>query len=96
MHGIDKLEKQQVGLRLPKYLIEEIDEFTKEYALNRSEIITESIKVFISEQKSKKLYNSFETSAKELKEILDNQDDTHLDTLGDFIDELDNKASWDI
>lgn len=93
MYGIDKLEKQQVGLRLPKYLIEEIDAFTKEYSLNRSEIITESIKAFISEQKSRKLYESFDNSAKELKQILDSKEDSHLDTLGDFIDELDNQAS---
>jgi len=93
MYTIEQLEKQQVGLRLPKYLVEEIDTFTKEYSLNRSEIITESIKAFISEQKSKKLYDSFDQSAKELKEILKNDDDSHLNTLGDFIDELDNKSS---
>jgi hypothetical protein len=93
MYTIEQLEKQQVGLRLPKYLIDEIDIFTKEYSLNRSEIITESIKAFISEQKSRKLYESFDKSAKELKEVLENKDDSHLDTLGEFIDELNNQAS---
>ncbi len=93
MYTIEQLEKQQVGLRLPKYLIEEIDTFTKEYSLNRSEIITESIKAFLSEQKSRQLYDSFDRSAKELKQILDSGDNTHLDTLEEFIDELDNKAS---
>jgi len=93
MYTIEQLEKQQVGLRLPKYLIEEIDTFTKEYSLNRSEIITESIKAFIEEQKSRKLYDSFDKSAKELKQVLENQDETHLDTLGEFIDELNDKAS---
>lgn len=93
MYTIEQLEKQQVGLRLPKYLIEEIDMFTKEYSLNRSEIITESIKAFLSEQKSRQLYDSFDRSAKELKQILDSGDVTHLDTLEEFIDELDNKAS---
>ncbi|MGM0518758.1 MAG: hypothetical protein ACQERD_03825 [Campylobacterota bacterium] len=43
MYTLDELEKQQVGLRLPRFLINEIDELTKEYSLNRSEIITESI-----------------------------------------------------
>jgi metal-responsive CopG/Arc/MetJ family transcriptional regulator len=70
MYTLQQLEKQQVGLRLPKYLIEEIDNFTKEYSLNRSEIITESIKAFISEQKAKKLYENFNESAKELNDIL--------------------------
>jgi metal-responsive CopG/Arc/MetJ family transcriptional regulator len=53
MIALENLQKQQVGLRLPKYLIDEIDAMTKEYALNRSEIITESIKAFIAEQKAK-------------------------------------------
>ncbi|MEA2050734.1 MAG: ribbon-helix-helix domain-containing protein [Campylobacterota bacterium] len=88
MYALEQLEKQQVGLRLPKYLIDEIDLITKEYSLNRSEIITESIKNFISEQKSKKLYESFEQSSKEMKKILKNDDDSHLGTLREFIDEL--------
>jgi len=88
MYALEQLEKQQVGLRLPKYLIDEIDEITKEYSLNRSEIITESIKNFISEQKEKKLYDSFDRSCKELKSILQTTEDSHLGTLGEFIDEL--------
>lgn len=94
MYKIEQLEKQQVGLRLPKYLIDEIDLFTKEYSLNRSEIITESIKAFIAEQKARKLYDSFDKSTKELKQILDNKNDSHLETLEDFIDELNNKTAW--
>ncbi len=87
MITLENLQKQQVGLRLPKYLIDEIDEFTKEYALNRSEIITESIKAFITEQKTKKLYDSFDVSCKELKNILQT-DDSKLQNLDGLIDEL--------
>ncbi len=90
MIALEDLQKQQVGLRLPKYLIDEIDAFTKEYALNRSEIITESIKAFITEQKTKKLYESFDTSCKELKNILHSQDDSKFQTLDGLIDELKN------
>jgi len=93
MYTIEQLEKQQVGLRLPKYLVEEIDAITQEYSLNRSEIITESIKAFIAEQKSKKLYDIFDNSVKELKQVLEDKGDSHLDTLGEFIDELNHKAS---
>ena len=53
MYSIDKLEKQQVGIRLPKYLIEEIDSFTKEYNVNRTDIITESVKAYLEAQKEK-------------------------------------------
>ena len=92
MYTLHQLEKQQVGLRLPKYLIEEIDAFTKEYALNRSELITESIKAFIQAQKERKLYDSFDGSCKELQEILKNGDE-HLGTLEELIDDLNNQAS---
>ena len=53
MQPIEKLEKQQVGIRLPKYLIEEIDNLTKEYNVNRTDIISESIKAYIEVQKDK-------------------------------------------
>jgi len=93
MHSLEELEKQQVGLRLPKFLIKEIDELTKEYSLNRSEIITESIREFIINQKNEKIYASLDNSCKELNRILEKGDDGELGTLGDFIDELDNKTS---
>jgi hypothetical protein len=92
MYALHQLEKQQVGLRLPKYLIEEIDAFTKEYALNRSELITESIKAFIQAQKERKLYDSFDDSCKELQGILKKGTD-NLGTLGELIDELNNQTS---
>ena len=93
MYSLEELEKQQVGLRLPKFLINEIDELTKEYSLNRSEIITESIREFIINQKNQKIYSSLNNSCKELNTILAKDDDKELGTLEDFIDELDNKTS---
>jgi len=90
MYALEQLQKQQVGLRLPKYLIDEIDAFTKEYSLNRSEIIIESIKAFILEQKARKIYDSFDVSCKELKDILDSDDDTHLISIEELIDELEH------
>ncbi|MBD3795311.1 MAG: hypothetical protein IE881_05160 [Epsilonproteobacteria bacterium] len=90
MYALEQLQKQQVGLRLPKYLIDEIDAFTKEYSLNRSEIIIESIKAFILEQKARKIYDSFDVSCKELKDILDSDDDRHLISIEELIDELEH------
>ncbi|MEJ5168240.1 MAG: ribbon-helix-helix domain-containing protein [Arcobacteraceae bacterium] len=90
MYDLEDLQKHQVGLRLPKYLIDEIDEFTKEYSLNRSEIITESIKAFIAEQKQRKIYESFDTSCKELKGILNTNDNSKLQSLDGLINELAN------
>jgi metal-responsive CopG/Arc/MetJ family transcriptional regulator len=91
MHSIAQLEKQQVGLRLPKYLIEEIDAFTEEYAVNRTEIITEAIKAYIENEKEKRIYENFEKGVRELKQILDGEKDiSELSTLEELIDELEN------
>ena len=70
MHSLEQLQKQQVGLRLPKYLIEHIDELSKEYELNRTDIIIESIKSYLEKQEAHAFYDSFDKSCKELKEVL--------------------------
>ena len=90
MHNIDKLERQQVGLRLPKYLVEEIDEFTQHYALNRTDIIVEAIKSYINAQKAQIFYDSFDASAKELAATLKNSEKATLQTLDTLIDEFEN------
>jgi len=91
MHTIDQLEKQQVGLRLPKYLVEEIDAFTKEYNVNRTDIIMEAIKSYVSEQKAKAFYDGFSDSCKELRKVLSSDEGFgDLTTLGGLIDELED------
>jgi metal-responsive CopG/Arc/MetJ family transcriptional regulator len=91
MHTLTQLEKQQVGLRLPKYLLDEIDDFTKSYSLNRSEIIVEAIKSYVNEQKAKIFYDEFDSSAKELKSVLQNKESIdNLQTLDELIDEFEN------
>ena len=91
MHTIDQLEKQQVGLRLPKYLVDEIDAFTEQYSVNRTDIIMEAIKSYVSEQKVKVFYESFDASCKELKGFTSaNKDIDELKTLDGLISELEN------
>ncbi len=91
MHTLSQLEKQQVGLRLPKYLIEEIDELTREYSLNRTDIIIEAINAYIKEQKTKMLYDSFDASCKELNSLLgDKKKRDSAQTLDALIDELED------
>jgi predicted DNA-binding protein len=87
MHNLSQLEKQQVGLRLPKYIVDELDELTKQFSLNRTDIVTEAIKSYIADQKSKLFYESFDTSCKELKTMLDGN--LPQTTLRELIDELD-------
>ncbi len=89
MHSLAQLQKQQVGLRLPVYLIEQIDEFTKEYNLNRTDIIIESIKSYIEKQEAEEFYRSFDEGCKQLKEILDDPKKAdELETLDEFLDGL--------
>jgi len=89
MHSLAQLQKQQVGLRLPVYLIEQIDELTKEYNLNRTDIIIESIKSYIEKQEAEAFYKSFDASCKELKEVLDDPKKAEeLQTIEEFFDEL--------
>ena len=90
MHSISQLEKQQVGLRLPKYLIEEIDHFTTEFSINRTDIITEAISSYISEQKATLFYNNFDEGCKELKKSLHSPATTSMKTLDELLDELEH------
>jgi metal-responsive CopG/Arc/MetJ family transcriptional regulator len=91
MHSLIQLEKQQVGLRLHAYLVEEIDELTKIFSVNRTDIIVEAIRSYISQQKADMIYNGIEDACIELKEIRDGKKDiSTLGTLDDLIDELEN------
>jgi CopG family transcriptional regulator / antitoxin EndoAI len=88
MHDLASLEKQQVGLRVPKYLLDEIDEFTKTFSVNRSEVIIEAIKSYIEEQKTNIFYKEFDEACVELKDTIKSK--KQKDTLEDLINELEN------
>jgi metal-responsive CopG/Arc/MetJ family transcriptional regulator len=90
MHSVEQLEKQQVGLRLPKYLVDDIDAFTEKYSVNRTDIIMEAIKSYISEQKSKLFYDDFANAAKELQEIRSSKKNKEIQSLNGLIDELED------
>ncbi|WP_297440752.1 hypothetical protein [Sulfurimonas sp.] len=90
MHNISQLEKQQVGLRLPKYLIEEIDAFTNQFSINRTDVITEAISSYISTQKANIFYQEFDSSCKELKNSLSNNGEDSLKSLDELIDDLEH------
>jgi len=90
MHSISQLEKQQVGLRLPKYLVEEIDAFTTQFSINRTDVIIEAIASYISEQKANIFYNDFNAGCKELKNSLDTNNTNSMKSLDELIDELEH------
>jgi CopG family transcriptional regulator/antitoxin EndoAI len=94
MHSLKELEKKQIGLRLQSYLVEEIDEMTKLFSLNRTDIITEAIKSYISQQKANMIYEGIESACVELKEIKDNKKDpATLGTLDELIYELKDSST---
>jgi CopG family transcriptional regulator / antitoxin EndoAI len=93
MHTLSQLEKQQVGLRLPKYLVEEMDELTKEFSINRTDIIYEAVKSYLAEQKVKRFYEEFDMSCKQINTLQSGMRVQTLQTLDGLIDELDATRS---
>ncbi len=90
MHSIEELEKQQVGLRLPKYLVDEIDAFTEKFSVNRTDIIMEAIKSYVNEQKAKQFYDNFENAAKEIRDLHQGKKPEKMQSLNGLIDELED------
>jgi len=91
MHTIEQLEKQQIGLRLPQYMIDDIDEFTEKFSVNRTDIIMEALRSYIKEQRVKTLYDSFNNACKEVKAIENGEIPTT--TLRELIDELESDSN---
>lgn len=92
MHSLKQIEKQQVGLRIPTYLVKEMDELTSDYDINRSTFITEAIQSFIKEQKQKIFYEGLEQAVKEMKMMMDGK--LPKITLQETIDELRNNRDF--
>jgi metal-responsive CopG/Arc/MetJ family transcriptional regulator len=88
MHSLEKLQTQQVGLRLATHLVEEIDDLIKDYNVNRTSFIAEAIKEYIAKQKEEKTYQRIDEALFEVKQMIDGK--IPETTLEDLIDELEN------
>lgn len=66
MYNLSQLQKQQVGLRLPCYLIEQLDELANDYALTRTDLILEAIRSYVEAQKAESFYQAFSQAAKDV------------------------------
>jgi len=62
MYTLEQIEKKQIKLHLPKYLINDIDTFTKKFSLNRTDIAIEALNSYITEQKSLIEYGMLKSS----------------------------------
>jgi metal-responsive CopG/Arc/MetJ family transcriptional regulator len=82
------LETQQIGLRMPKYLVNDVDEIIADYNINRSTFINNAIQQVVQEQKEQRFYERFESSIAELKLVLDGKSSSK--SLEDLIDELED------
>jgi predicted transcriptional regulator len=87
MHALKELETKQIGLRLSKHLVNEVDDLISDYDINRSTFITEAITDFVAKQKEKIFYDGLEEAVKEMKMMMDG--DLPKTTLDDLINELD-------
>lgn len=86
MYSLAQLEKQQVGLRLPRYLIEELDGLAESHSLNRSDLIFEAVRSYVASQKAEEFYSEFDESLSELAEV--RQGKKVATSLKGLIDEL--------
>jgi predicted DNA-binding protein len=77
MLNLEKLETRQVGLRLAKHLVDDIDNLTAKYNISRSTFISKAIEQVVEEQKQQQkeqeFYKKFENSVIELKSVLDGE-----------------------
>ncbi len=72
MHNLREIKKQQIGIKLPKHLIDDLDELKEQFSLNRADIVAEAIKSYIDYQKQQM---SFE------KELLERVNDIKYDKI---------------
>lgn len=89
MYTLNQLEKQQVGLRLPRYLIEQLDELASNHSLNRSDLIFEAVRSYIERQKAEVFYQEFDESLQELNAIQQGKKTAEL-SLSELINDLEN------
>jgi len=90
MHTLQQLERQQVGLRLSRYLVEQMDELAADYSLNRKDIIVEAIRSYVAEQQAERFYSEFAGAVESMKAIAKGKPEERTNNLDNLIDELED------
>lgn len=70
MHTLEQLETKQVGLRMPVYLLKEIDELLEDFEINRSTFINEAVKSMLKKQKEKRVHQRLDEAMSEVGQML--------------------------
>ena len=71
-------------------MVEELDEMTKAFSVNRSDIIVEAIKAYISEHKALMIYQEFENACQELEQVVADDGSNDLQSLDSLISDLES------
>lgn len=95
MYSLAQLEKQQVGLRLPRYLVEQLDALAENHSLNRTDLIFEAVRSYIEKQKEAIFYAEFQAAAQDLK-ALQNGKNIETSNLQDLLNELEHSDSAEL
>ena len=92
MRPIAELEKQQVGLRMPTYLLNDIDEITSKYRINRSEFLIEAAKSYVDSVQEDDVHARLGEAMQEVRLMMDGKIPTisARDTIEGLKDELKN------
>lgn len=88
MYSLSQLEKQQIGLRLPRYLVEQMDELAADHKISRTDIIAEAARAYISEQQAERFYGEFAEAAETMAAIATGQRKDHAGGLDELINGL--------
>jgi metal-responsive CopG/Arc/MetJ family transcriptional regulator len=92
MLNLEKLETRQVGLRLAKHLVDDIDNLTAKYNISRSTFISKAIEQVVEEQKQQQkeqeFYKRLDSSVAQMKQMIDEEIPSH--SLENLINELED------
>lgn len=64
-------KKQQVGFRMPTYLLNEVDGVVSKYEINRSEFLNEAAKDYLQAIKEQEVYSRLDEAMQEVKLMID-------------------------
>jgi CopG family transcriptional regulator / antitoxin EndoAI len=71
VHNVADLQKRQVGLRMPVFLLNDIDKITKKYKINRTDILIEATKSYLEQVKENEVYQSLGQALAEVRQMTD-------------------------
>ncbi|SMN02574.1 hypothetical protein SPONN_1319 [uncultured Candidatus Thioglobus sp.] len=86
MHPVAELKKQQVGFRMPAYLLNKVDKVIQKYEINRSEFLNEATKTYLETIKEEEVYERLGEAMKEVKLAMDGK--IQLKSAQSLLDEL--------